>query len=69
MNPLLDHLAHASELTAFFLLVWRVVRALNRFESVMRDFPPHQHVNGKVIYPHDYEPGRVDTLKVSVVGQ
>ena len=29
----------------------RVIVAANRVTSVLKDFPPHRHVNGHVIYP------------------
>lgn len=41
----------------------RVIRALDRNQSIMRDYPPHRHINGKVLYPDDYPPSRVDELR------
>lgn len=65
MSPLANQVLNGGELAAFMLIAWRVIRALNRFESVMRDFPPHSHINGKIAYPKDFEPGRVETLRVN----
>jgi hypothetical protein len=35
-----------------------------RLHSLMKDFPMHKHVNGKVLYPKGYEPTRVETLEI-----
>jgi hypothetical protein len=35
-------------------LWWGVIRLV----SIMRDFPPHLHDNGNIIYPKGYEPGK-----------
>lgn len=32
--------------------LWKVVRFMN----VQKDFPPHRHINGHVLYPKDYAP-------------
>lgn len=31
---------------------WKVMR----FFSLAKDFPPHRHQNGTILYPFDYEP-------------
>lgn len=36
--------------------------AATRISSLMRDYPPHLHVNGKIIYPPDRQPGHVGTM-------
>lgn len=54
---------HASELATLLAMAFKVIRAANRIMDVMRDFPPHRHINGHVIYPEGYEPTRVEQLK------
>jgi hypothetical protein len=34
-----------------------------RLRSVLKDFPPHRHLNGKVIYPIGYAPSRTETIE------
>jgi len=53
---------HAAELLVIIAAAWRVIVAANRVSSVLKDFPPHRHVNGSVIYPDGYEPTRVQKL-------
>lgn len=60
MNPYIDYLIHSGELGVFLLVAWHVIRRINRDETLKQDFPPHRHVNGKIIYPHEYEPGVVE---------
>jgi hypothetical protein len=31
-------------------------------KRIWKDFPPHRHVNGKVLYPADYEPTDIERL-------
>jgi hypothetical protein len=47
------------------VVAWKVIRALNRLESVMKDYPPHRHEDGLIIYPHDFKPTQAQHLKVS----
>ena len=48
---------HAGEFLVLIGVAWRVIRAANRIESVMRDYPPHRHEpGGVVVYPYDYQP-------------
>ena len=46
-----------SNLTLLSVLLWRVIRASGQVERIMRDFPPHRHVGGSIIYPTGYKPG------------
>jgi len=62
MNPTLDYLFHSGQLGIFVMVAWYLIKRLNRDESLKRDFPPHRHVNGSIIYPQEYEPGRVDKV-------
>lgn len=43
-------------------LAWKVISRLNREESLHRDFPPHRHINGSIIYPREYVPTAVEKL-------
>lgn len=29
-----------------------------RLRSILKDFPPHRHIRGGILYPKGYEPGR-----------
>lgn len=40
----------------------KVSRALGNFEAVLKNFPPHRHVNGTIIYPDEYEPTAIGKL-------
>jgi hypothetical protein len=57
-----DFTFHIAELIVLLGVAWRVVAAANRLMSVLRDFPPHRHDNGNVIYPHGFEPTKVRRL-------
>ncbi len=54
---------HAGELLTLIVAGARVVRAADRVLDVMKDFPPHRHVNGHVIYPEGNLPTPVEELK------
>ena len=57
-----DFTFHIAELLVLLGVAWRVVSVANRVMSVLRDFPPHRHDNGNVIYPHGFEPTKVRRL-------
>lgn len=40
------------------ILLWR----LNRLVNVQKDFPPHRHINGKILYPRDFAPGKAQAV-------
>lgn len=44
------------------VLLWKGIRVANRILFVLRDFPPHRHVNGSIIYPDGYEPPAMEKL-------
>jgi hypothetical protein len=57
------HLAEAlTVIGATLTCSFFVIRAANRVYNVLRDFPPHRHINGKIIYPEGYDPPRVENL-------
>jgi hypothetical protein len=62
MTPLLDHLLHSGELLTFLLTAWYVIRYLNRRESIEKDYPPHRHANGMILYPPDRKPGTMERI-------
>lgn len=53
---------HVAELLVIGAAAWRVIVAANRVSSLLKDFPPHRHVNGSVIYPDGYQPTPVQRL-------
>ena len=65
----LDTTAHIAELLAavvtiigFFAailpVVWKVNRFITKLMDMLADFPLHRHVNGRIIFPKDYEPAQ-----------
>jgi hypothetical protein len=53
---------NAAFLLAAFTVLWRVNLKLSRDESLKSDFPPHRHINGKILYPREYEPAKVERM-------
>jgi hypothetical protein len=43
-------------------LAARVIVRLERDASLRRDYPPHRHVGGRLLYPKEYEPSSVERL-------
>lgn len=58
----IDVLFHSVELSAMIGLAWKANRVLNRHLDILKDFPPHRHINGKIIYPRDFEPPQTEAL-------
>jgi hypothetical protein len=55
---------HAIEIfIMLFGLAIPVIWGTIRLASLLKDFPPHRHINGTIIFPHGYEP--VDTEKLA----
>lgn len=48
---------YALDPVLFGALVW-VIKLLLAF----RDFPPHRHINGKIVYAKGFEPPRTEEL-------
>ena len=42
-------------------ILFGVVKVV-RFVNIQKDFPPHRHINGSVLYPAGYEPGPPQVL-------
>jgi hypothetical protein len=38
--------------------IWKIVR----FVNLQKDFPPHRHINGNVLYPKDYAPEKAQAM-------
>jgi hypothetical protein len=58
-----DHVEHLVELGTVGYAAWRVVSATNRILDMLKDFPLHRHVNGKILFPKGYSPPAIETLK------
>lgn len=64
----LDLLLHGGNVGVLALAAWvgiKVLNRLNRDESLRRDYPPHRHINGSVVYPAEYEPAKVGHLPIA----
>lgn len=61
----LSWLVEGGMLTVFAGVAWRVIKRLNREETLHSDFPPHRHVNGTILYPREYEPGHIDHVHIN----
>ncbi len=53
------YLTEGVQTLVLLAIAWRGLRVLNRIYDILKDYPPHRHVNDKIIYPRDYEPGEV----------
>jgi hypothetical protein len=40
----------------------KVIRAAQRVETTFKNFPPHRHINGSIVYPEGYEPTPIQQL-------
>jgi hypothetical protein len=66
IDPSLKDWVSPSIVFAIAGMVWRttrrIVKLVDRLESVLGDYPPHRHVNGAIVYPHDYAPPEQEEL-------
>lgn len=47
---------------AAVVLVW-AVRTLTRYQDLLKDYPPHRHINGtRIVYPKEYQPAPIEHL-------
>jgi hypothetical protein len=51
-----------SALVMFFSMYRKAIKRMDRDETLKKDYPPHRHINGKLIYPREYQPARMETL-------
>jgi hypothetical protein len=62
MNVSLDTIVHGVELVGFVIGAVKGFRVLDRFYTLFKDYPPHRHINGKILFPSGYEPPTVEKL-------
>ena len=63
MNPL-EFWFHGIEISVLvFGVAAPMIWSAMRLRSILKDFPPHRHVNGKVFYPAGYAPARAETVE------
>ncbi len=56
-----EFIFHASELGVLvFGVAAPIVWSAFRLRSLLKDFPPHRHLNGKILYPKGYAPGEIE---------
>ncbi len=58
-EPQFDFTINVSALLSMGGACWLLVkglRAIGRFETLLREFPPHRHVGGKIWYPRTMRP-------------
>lgn len=60
---MLENLYHLSEALAVIFACLKAVRVFNRHENLYKDFPPHRHVNGKILYPRGFSPQKLEDLE------
>lgn len=42
----------------------KIVKRLDRDESLRNDFPPHRHINGtRIVYPKEYQPSTIERIE------
>ena len=54
-----DNILHIIEIIFIGAPIWWGVF---RLASILKDFPPHRHDNGNILYPKGYEPSAIQTL-------
>jgi hypothetical protein len=66
MSPHIQEAIIGGLVTGLFTAASMTIGLLIAFGSLkrmFREYPPHRHVNGRVLYPTGYAPGEVQTLK------
>ena len=58
----LHNMVDGTLLVAGLSIAWKANRTLNRWFDVLKDFPPHRHFNGRIVYPKGMEPGVVEHI-------
>ena len=54
-----DNILHIIEILVVGAPIWGVAF---RLTSIIKDFPPHRHANGNIIYPKGFEPSEVQVM-------
>jgi hypothetical protein len=57
-----DWAMRSGMLAACAAMAWKVVKRQVRDESLRKNFPPHRHINGKILYPNEYRPPEVEHI-------
>lgn len=56
---------HFAELAVLvFGVAAPIIWSSMRLRSILKDFPPHRHINGSIIYPAEYAPTEVERPRV-----
>lgn len=50
---------HAAEIFVMIVFGSPLVWSALRIASLLKDFPLHRHLNGKILYPRGYEPQEI----------
>lgn len=65
IEKMADLLLHGGDtgalLVASGVIIW-AIKKLSRDETLKRDYPPHRHSNGKILYPSEYPPPPMERL-------
>ncbi len=61
-----DLVFHASELLVLGSIAYAIIRASNRLQKSLEDYPLHRHAGKRIIYPAsvDVEAGNFDTVLI-----
>lgn len=55
---------HAVEILVMIVgIAVPALKASARLSSLMKDFPPHRHTDGKIIYPTGMVPTKIEELR------
>lgn len=61
-----DYLLHGGNIAALMAAIAvmvKVLKVINRDETLKRDYPPHRHVNGsRILYPQEFQPSPIERL-------
>lgn len=59
----LDWLMHGGQTGACLAIAYFAIKRINRDESLKKDYPPHRHFNGSILYPKEYPPSKIEHLR------
>jgi hypothetical protein len=55
---------HAVEILVLILgVALPAMRSASYLKGVLKNFPPHRHINGSIIYPAEYAPTDIERTK------
>lgn len=40
----------------------RINEQLTAIRKALEEYPPHRHINGRILYPKDFQPGETEQL-------